>query len=103
MQKSNRRIFFMQLAATGAAIAAFDAHAQAKVDPKDAQAQSLGYVEDTTKADAKKFPNHTNAQMCGGCQLYQGKASDAAGPCGVFAGKLVASKGWCSAWTKKAA
>ena len=31
------------------------------------------------------------------------KAADAAGPCPLFAGKLVASAGWCSAWNKKAA
>lgn len=35
------------------------------------------------------------------CALYQGKAGDAAGNCPLFAGKMVSSKGWCSAWVKK--
>ena len=33
---------------------------------------------------------------------YQGKAGDATGGCAIFAGKQVSSKGWCSAYTKKA-
>ena len=79
------------------------AQAQAKVDEKDPQAVALGYVADSTKADKKKYPKHDNAQMCGNCQLFQGKATDAAGGCPLFAGKQVATKGWCSAWAKKAA
>jgi len=34
--------------------------------------------------------------------LFQGKASDASGGCPLFAGKKVATKGWCSAYAKKA-
>ena len=85
------------LAATGAATAADLPH----VDPKDPTAAALGYVEDTTKADAKKFPNHKPEQMCSGCNLAQGAAA-AWMPCTIFAGKSVAAKGWCSAWVKKA-
>lgn len=72
------------------------------VDPKDAQAAALGYVPDATKADKAKFPKYAAGQACGGCQLYQGKPTDAAGPCALFAGKRVSSKGWCSAYVKKA-
>ena len=36
------------------------------------------------------------------CALYQGKATDPAAACPLFAGKQVAGKGWCSAWAKKA-
>ncbi len=74
-----------------------------KVDPKDAQAASLGYVEDTTKVDEKKFPKHTKEQTCANCQFYQ-TAQEEGGyaPCTVFGGKGVAAKGWCSAWVKKA-
>ena len=99
---TNRRIFMMTVAATGAALTAKLAMAQAKLDEKDPQAVALGYVADTTKADAKKYPKHEATQMCSNCALYQGKAGDAAGNCPLFAGKQVDAKGWCSAWAKKA-
>ena len=86
------------LAATGTAAAADLPH----LDPKDPTAAALGYVEDSTKADAKKFPNHKPDQTCANCNLLQGTAGDWR-PCGIFAGKTVNAKGWCSAWVKKAA
>jgi high potential iron-sulfur protein len=73
-----------------------------KVQESDPQAQALGYREDTTKVDASKYPKHTPAQACAGCQLYQGKAGAPEGPCAIFGGKAVKAKGWCSAWVKKA-
>ena len=99
---TTRRTFMMTVAATGAALTAKLAMAQAKLDEKDPQAAALGYVADTTKADAKKYPKHEATQVCSNCALYQGKAGDAAGNCPLFAGKQVDAKGWCSAWAKKA-
>ena len=99
---TSRRQFMMTIATTGAALtAATQAMAQAKLDEKDPQAVALGYVADTTKVDAKKYPKHDNTQECGNCVLFQGKVADAAGNCPLFAGKQVATKGWCSAWAKK--
>ncbi|MBB4842443.1 hypothetical protein HNP55_000958 [Paucibacter oligotrophus] len=102
--KSSRRVFLLGVAATGATLATLSsaARAQAKLDDKDPQAQALGYVSDTAKADGKKYPKHANTQTCNNCALFQGKATDAAGGCPLFAGKQVAGKGWCSAWAKKA-
>ena len=103
MSNTNRRIFLMQLAAGSTALAAAQAQAQAaKVDEKDPQAVALGYVHDTTKADAKKFPKHANDQKCSNCALFQGKPADAAGGCPLFGVQQVAAAGWCSAWAKKA-
>lgn len=102
MKSTNRRIFMMQVAMGGTAVVATQAMAQAKVNPKDPQAVALGYVEDTTKVDAKKYPKHANTQKCNNCQLFVGKAGDAAGGCALFPGKQVAGNGWCSAWVKKA-
>lgn len=100
---ANRRVFMMTLAATGAGAALLHpAHAQATLDVKDPQAVALGYVVDTAKADAKKYPKHSADQTCSNCALYQGKAGDASAPCTLFAGKLVPGKAWCSAWVKKA-
>ena len=100
---TSRRIFMMTVAATGAALTTQFAVAQAKmVDEKDPQAAALGYVADTTKVDATKYPKHAATQMCSNCALYAGKPTDAAGGCPLFAGKQVAGKAWCSAYAKKA-
>ena len=100
---SSRRNFMMTLAATGAAMTANHAFAQAKLEENDPQAVALGYVADTTRADAAKYPKHEVSQMCSGCALWQSKPTDAVGNCPLFAGKQVNAKGWCSAWAKKAA
>ncbi len=101
---TTRRSFIQIIPMAGVlALGAGSALADApNVDPKDPQAAALGYVADATKADKGKFPKYAAGQVCSGCQLYQGKATDAAGPCAIFAGKQVSSKGWCSAYTKKA-
>lgn len=83
-----------------AAVSRADA-AAAKVDPNDPQAKSLGYATDTSKVDAKANPTHKADQKCSGCVQYQGKATDAAAPCTIFAGKLVEGNGWCKVWAKK--
>lgn len=102
MKNSNRRVFICQVVTASSAVLATQAMAQAKVDEKDAQATALGYMHDTTKVDAKKYPKHTAAQKCANCQLYAGKPTDAWAGCPLFAGKQVAANGWCSAYAKKA-
>lgn len=102
MSNTTRRVFMMHVAAAGGVLVASAAQAQAKLDEKDPQAVALGYVADTNKVDAKKFPKHAKDQKCTNCGLYQGKAADAWGGCPLFAGKQVAGPGWCSAWVKKA-
>ncbi len=101
---TSRRHFIRLAACSGAAFAAGTAiAADAPVlDEKDPQAVALGYVADSAKANKAKYPNHTPAQMCGNCALYQGKAGSAMGPCPIFGGKQVQAKGWCSAYVKKA-
>ena len=106
MNPASRRVFLLRAVATTAVVGAsanVRSLAQpAKVEETDPQAVALGYKHDTTKVDAKKYPNHTAAQQCSNCQLVQGKAADAWGGCAIFGGKLVAGQGWCSAWVKKA-
>ena len=83
MKNTTRRTFFIQAAAGVSGLAAAQVMAQAApmVDEKDPQAVALGYVADTTKVDAKKYPNHAATQACSNCALYQGKPADAAGGC----------------------
>jgi hypothetical protein len=105
MNNSSRRRFVVRIVAVGAAMGGLDAAAQAlgpKLSEADPQAVALGYKDDTTKVDGKNYPQHSPAQTCANCQLFQGKATDAAGGCALFQGKQVAAAGWCSAWNKKA-
>lgn len=100
-----RRVFLLSAAGAASALAVSGftfAQGAAPLSETDPQAQALGYKTDATKADKVKFPKYAAGQMCGNCQLYQGKPSDATGPCALFPNKLVAAKGWCSAWVKKA-
>lgn len=101
---TSRRQFIQIVPVAGAALlGGRQAVAQgALVDPKDPQAAALGYVADADKADKAKFKNWTAGANCGNCALYQGKPSDPTAPCPLFAGKVVAVKGWCSAYAKKA-
>lgn len=102
---NNRRSFILHVCVAGSALAAGQAFAQAagpKVDEADPQAAALGYKNDTTKVDPKKYPQHTAQQDCANCQLFQGKAKDATGGCPLFPGKQVMATAWCSAWAKKA-
>ncbi|MEK8031301.1 high-potential iron-sulfur protein [Ideonella sp. DXS29W] len=72
------------------------------LDPKDAQAVSLGYVVDAAQVNKTKYPKYAGGQACSNCQLYQGAAGSAQGPCPIYQNRQVAAKGWCSAWVKKA-
>jgi hypothetical protein len=101
---NNRRQFIITIVPAALAVtAASRAIAQpAKVDENDAAAKAIGFKHDATKVDAAKYPTYAKGKVCSGCQLYQGKAGDAAGPCPIVGGKLVAAGGWCTAWVKKA-
>ena len=103
----NRRSF-MQIATVsvvGLALVAPAFNATAADLPKleldNPTAKALGYVEDTTKVNAAKYPNHKPNQMCSGCTLIQGDVKNARNPCVLFPGKSVASKGWCASYVKK--
>jgi High potential iron-sulfur protein len=69
------------------------------VDVKDPAAVALGYVENATQVDVKKFPTYVKGSTCEDCLLLQGKEGNAYRPCNLFPGKLVAVKGWCTGWT----
>jgi len=100
---TSRRQFIQIIPVAGATIlGSRAAMAQANlVNEKDAQAAALGYVGDATKADKAKYKNYAAGQTCTNCALYQGKPTDATAACPLFAGKVVAGKGWCSAYAKK--
>jgi len=72
------------------------------LSPTDPTAQALHYTEDAKSVDAKAFPSKTGDQRCANCLQFQAKATDAWGPCNIFAGKQVNANGWCQVWVKKA-
>ena len=98
---NRRRFLFACTVAAAAPLTAGRALAQQKqkVDENSPQAKSLNYRHDAKEV---KDPKHKPDQFCHNCQLYQGKATDPWGPCVLFGGNLVASKGWCNAWVQKA-
>ena len=98
---TSRRRFISLVPVLGAATLA-RAQAAPLVDPKDPQAQALGYTADATKVDKARYPKYAPGQNCAGCALYQGKPSDKSAPCPLYAGKAVLSNAWCSAWVKRA-
>lgn len=102
---TSRRQFVIQITAASTALGTasiVSAQTPAMVLDTDPQAKALGYFTDGTKTDKVKYPKYAKDQVCSNCALYQGKATDKAGGCPLFAGKQVAGKAWCSAWVKKA-
>jgi len=70
-----------------------------KLDLNDPVAKALMYTHD---AATVKAPNFKKGSTCANCIQLQGATGDWR-PCTAFPGKLVAAKGWCSAWAPKPA
>lgn len=63
----------------------------------DPTAKALDYVEVATQS---KNAAYKSGQACDNCALYQGDRKADWGPCAVFPGKDVSSKGWCTSYVK---
>ena len=104
------------LAITGAAMAQAPA---AKTPPTDAKpaapacnpvpesdpvAKAIKYVTDGNKVADRpaKMGVEGKNQTCGNCQLFTKQGDPGLGKCTMLASGCVASKGWCTAWVKKA-
>lgn len=106
---SQARRRFLKLAVTGAVAAPLAAIVLPRfamaadlphLDPAEPTAKALNYVEDATAAASN--PTFKAGSHCATCQFYQGKEGDEYGPCMLFPGKAVHSKGWCASYNKKA-
>jgi ElaB/YqjD/DUF883 family membrane-anchored ribosome-binding protein len=75
--------------------------AMAKVDEGGPQAIGLGYRHDATTVDAKTQTRYQAGQQCSNCALFQGGDAEWGG-CPLFAGQMVKSTGWCSAYAPTA-
>lgn len=78
------------------------------VKPTDPQAVALGYHEDASKVDTKKWPKRVGPegakQFCWNCQFYQAKSDNpksvTTASCTIFANKGVKGAGWCNSWVQ---
>ena len=69
-----------------------------RVSEDDTMAKALNYVHDAETVDAAK---RFSGRYCNNCALYNGTADDDWAKCSIFPGKVVAGRGWCSAWAPK--
>jgi hypothetical protein len=100
--KMQRRVFMMNVVTTSCALGLASVARAAglpMVAETDAMAVNLHYKADASQV---KHAKYQPGQQCSNCVLYQGKPTDAAAACGIFPGKQVAGKGWCTAYAKKA-
>jgi High potential iron-sulfur protein len=100
----NRRSLLKSLAAAAAAAAVLPAGRSRSaelphLDVKDSAAVAVGYVENASQVDAKKYPAFVKGSRCDNCLLLQGASGAAYRPCSLFPGKLVSASGWCSGWS----
>jgi hypothetical protein len=100
----SRRSLLKNLAAAAAAVSIFRSAKSGAadlphLDVKDPKAVAVGYVEDASRVDAKKYPAYVKGSSCDNCLLLQGSSGASYRPCTLFAGKLVSAAGWCSGWS----
>lgn len=104
--------YLLKLSGLGSATIAEALEAKEVVKLDNPTASALGYQHDVSKVDLTKFPKRATAegktQFCSNCQFAQGEAKAVDGQegqwlgCQIIPGKLVAEKGWCNSWIKKA-
>ncbi|MDP9010903.1 MAG: high-potential iron-sulfur protein [Pseudomonadota bacterium] len=69
------------------------------LDVKDPAAMAVGYLENVSQVDLKKYPTYIKGSNCENCLLLQGTTGSHYRPCNLFPGKAVSVSGWCSGWT----
>lgn len=75
-----------------------------QLDEADPAAKALVYVHDAASVDTSNplAARFEAGQNCANCAQIQGEDGAEWRPCGIFPGKLVNAKGWCSVWAPKA-
>jgi len=63
-------------------------------------AASLGYTEDSSAVDNRKFPKHQADQYCANCKFFQITGAEYA-PCRLYPGNAVNANGWCAGYAIK--
>jgi hypothetical protein len=102
--KLTRRVLLQNMSWAAGLSAAMSRRTSSAVEPnrldvKDPAAIALGYVENASQVDVKKFPQFVQGSNCENCLQMQGSAGNNYRPCSLFPGKLVSVSGWCKGWT----
>ncbi len=98
---------FIQLSAVAAAGCFMQDSRKAMADDlphlttDDPMAQAMKYTHDASTVDPAARVNAAADQNCANCALVQGNDGDAWRPCQIFPGKAVNAAGWCSVWAPK--
>ena len=110
MEQKNlsRRCFLKTVAVAlpaGAVVLRQEAAAQDMpiISEDDPAAKALLYVHDVADVDTSNplAARFEPGQDCSNCAQIQGPEDEDWRPCGIFPGKLVANRGWCSVWAPK--
>ena len=101
----SRRQFLIRAGSALAGTALFNVRVRAAeslphIAANDPAALALHYTDDASRIDSAKDPGHMAGATCANCKLYQG-GDAASGPCQLYPGKSVSSKGWCMGYQKK--
>ena len=97
---------FLQLSAVAAAGCFVqpgrEAHAAdlPELSVDDPMAKAMKYTHDASTVDVATRNNPAADQTCANCALVQGEGDWR--PCQIFPGKAVNAAGWCSVWAPKA-
>ncbi len=107
MSKIARRRFIQLSAAAAAGVLVQPARkARAEDLPHlaedDPMASAMKYTHDASTVDPSSRANPAAEQTCANCALVQGNDGDEWRPCQIFPGKAVNAAGWCSVWAPKA-
>jgi len=101
--KVTRRLLVKNLSVAAASAGLFSRRSWGddlkRLDVKDPTAVALGYVENASQVDLKKYPAYTQGSNCENCLQLQGSPGNNYRPCSLFPGKLVSVGGWCKGWT----
>jgi hypothetical protein len=100
----SRRLLIKNLSLAAAASAGWysrrsESAEPARLDVKDPTAVALGYVENASQVDLKKYPDYAQGSICENCLQLQGSPGNNYRPCSLFPDKLVSVSGWCKGWT----
>lgn len=74
----------------------------APLEESDPTAVALGYRHDASQVDAAKHPRFAPGQNCSNCVQFRGQPGEAWGGCNLFPGRAVNAAGWCSGYAMKA-
>ncbi len=74
---------------------------QTPVSESDPVASAIGFKHNPKDVDKKKYPQFKTGQSCDSCALYVSTNKEW-GKCQMLTNGVVAAKGWCGSWSKKA-